>query len=131
MNDKLEKIKKMSENVERIFYMVGSENFSLKEKAENRVAELFASHLGFTKYGIRSGPSVQNHLELAEELSTLSFDKFEVIYLEKETGRSTILSGINKKEFLDELEKFKNLHSGSIISGLSSLKNDDVIMIDW
>ena len=118
MNHELSKyIKEISENTDRIFYFVNSENLQLKKEAQDRVAAIFADELGLRLYGMRSGPEIQDPKTLLDELKELRIEKFDIICIKRPTRESILLSHKNKEQFVKYLEK-EDVNTGIIAESL-------------
>jgi len=110
-------IKRISKNLDRIFYFVTPDNSSLKEDAMERIAYEFSKDLGLRTYGIRSGKDVQDPRTLLAEINEVGIEKFDIICMIKSMERSIILSHNNKEKFMKDLVT-KDISTGLIAKSL-------------
>lgn len=102
----------ISKEMDRIFYFVCPENLMLKREMMEQVACNFAEKLQIKLYGMRSGPDVEDPKALLHELEMLSPEKFEILYVSKVEEEASVLSHLQKLEFV------KRLNVSEVNSGL-------------
>jgi hypothetical protein len=101
-NALLASVKKLSNEMDSIFYFVSYEGLQLKKDMQNKVAQKVGDYLGYKLYGMRSGPDVQEPKLLYEELSEINEESFEIISFSKEFDEFSVLGHEQKLIFKEE-----------------------------